>query len=302
MQAKNAPLDCTPAAAILQCVACGGAIENQVEVRISRGELRRCASCGSWTCFPRIEQSDQSGLHDTAEYYEHPYFQLRRVLSGAQLRRWRGIFERLAGVIDVSGFRGKRLLDVGCDTGVFLKAAQQLYGIVPCGVDVSHRSIASAAKENIETYCGTLESAPPAFAEFSIITAIDLIEHVTEPDVLLKEIGKRLAPGGVAYLETPNIESAVYGIGRALWNISGGRPASLYERLFPAQHIQYFTRDGLTRLVASSGLELVRMGDRRLPASDIAASLATRAAMSMMQAIDALTANRILLWTIVRRP
>ncbi len=194
------------------------------------------------------------------------------------------------------------MLDIGCDTGVFLMAAARQIGVIPVGVDVNRSAVSVAIREGIEAYHGTLESAPAQLQDFPLITAVDLIEHVANPKALLAEIRKRLCPGGVAYIETPNIRSAVYRIGRALSNLLGGRPAGLYDRLFPEQHIQYFTCESLSAVVHSSGLEVVEIRERRLPAESIAASLPVRMAMAAMQAIDILTRERILIWAVIRRP
>jgi 2-polyprenyl-3-methyl-5-hydroxy-6-metoxy-1,4-benzoquinol methylase len=277
-------------------------VTRDVKVRLAGGELRGCGRCETWVYFPRPDQAQQSAIHDTSNYFEHPYFQLRRTLNALQIRRCAQIFGRIGRAIDPAELRGRRMLDIGCDTGIFLTAAAQQYGVVPIGIDVNRQAVATAASAGIEAYAGTLENAPAHLNGFPLITAIDLIEHVSDPGALLDEIRKRLGPGGVTYVETPNIRSAVYRIGRWLSIMTGGHPAALFERLFPAQHIQYFTRESLSALVRSRGLEVAQVGERHLPADDIAASGFVRTIMSAMQAIDRLNRERILIWAVLRRP
>jgi 2-polyprenyl-6-hydroxyphenyl methylase/3-demethylubiquinone-9 3-methyltransferase len=286
----------------LKCVACGASMDNHVKVRLVGGQLRACAVCKTWVYYPRPDQTEQSSIHDTPDYFEHPYFKLRRTLNPAQLRRCTQIFQRIAGAIDLSGLRGRRMLDIGCDTGAFLLAAAQVTGVVPIGIDVNHKAVSTAIGSGIEAYCGTLETAPAHLHDFPLITAIDLIEHVSDPGALLVAIRSRLCPGGLTYIETPNIRSTVYRIGRWLSILTAGHPAGLYKRLFPEQHIQYFTRESLSTLVRSCGLEVVQLGERHLPFEDIAASNPVRAAMATMQAIDRLSGERILIWSVLRRP
>jgi hypothetical protein len=102
-------------------------------------------------------------------------------------------------------------------------------------------------------------------------------------------------------LETPNINSKVYGLGRLLSLLCGGRPQALFSRLFPPQHIQYFTLEALRSLADQSGFDIVSTGTRLLPASDIAAGWATRVALTVLQTIDELTGSRILIWAVLRR-
>ena len=135
-----------------------------------------------------------------------------------------------------------------------------------------------------------------------MITAIDLIEHVPDPGSFLRHLRKRLRPGGVVYLETPNIRSMVYRFGRTLSRLTGGRPRSLFERLFPAQHVQYFNPNSLGALALDNGFGVVRMDTRILPSSDIAAGALARAAISVLQALDSLSRTEILIWAVLKRP
>ena len=284
------------------CVVCGTPIPDNVKVRLAGSQLRACSSCGTWVYFPRPVPQDQAAIHDTEDYFDHPYLELRRRSGPAQLRRCRLIISRLCSGLGVDSLRGQRLLDIGCDTGVFLATAAQEFGISPIGLDVGARAVAVAAQRGIEVYRAPIEAAPEHLQDLPAITAIDLVEHVADPAAFLREIRQRLRPGGVVYLETPNIRSSVYWTGRVLSGLTGGRPAALYERLFPAQHIQYFTRASLGALARACGFELTGMGTRVLPWDDIAASGFVRAAMAGMQLLDRLTGERILIWAVLRRP
>jgi 2-polyprenyl-6-hydroxyphenyl methylase/3-demethylubiquinone-9 3-methyltransferase len=284
------------------CCVCNAPILRNLKVQLPDAQLRCCPTCGTWVYFPRKAQIEQNAVHDSPDYFEHPYFKLRRTLGSSQIARCKSIFSRLALVTSREALRGERVLDVGCDTGTFLTAAAQEFGVIPVGVDVNQKAVAAAAESGIEAYHATVERAPAHLRDFAAITAIDLIEHVSDPGALLAEIRARLRPGGLAYIETPNIRSAVYRIGRMLSVLGGGRPAGLYERLFPPQHIQYFTSESLSMLIRSSGLDLAKIGKRRLPSLHVAASLPIRAAMTGIQAIDGMIGEEILIWAVLRRP
>jgi SAM-dependent methyltransferase len=203
--------------------------------------------------------------------------------------------------MDVSALKGKRHLDVGCDTGSFLVAATRLLGTVPLGIDISRRSIAEAVERGIEAYCCTLENVPDDVNNLSIITAIDVVEHLTNPLEFFNQVNRRLKPGGVFYFETPNVGSAVYGLGKRFHSMSRGHPTWAYERLFPPEHIQYFSREGLQRVAAGAGLEIVRCFMRPLRFDEIAASITVRLAMQALRAVDQMRGSGILLCAIARR-
>lgn len=263
--------------------------------------LRRC-TCSSWTYFPRPDAATQAAIHDTADYFEHPYFQQRRSAQVRVDQRCRQIFQQIGRGIDLAQVRGDRLLDVGCDTGAFLAAAARQFAVQPVGVDVSARAVAIAQQQGIEAYHTDLEHAPAELQDFAIITAIDVIEHVVNPRDLLETIFSRLRPGGVAYLETPNIESSVYQVGRSLTNCTGGYPTGLCERLFPAQHIQYFTDRSFQTLIQDCGFELVQIQKRILPFQDLATSWVVQVGLAPLQFFDKLIGDEILICALLRKP
>jgi|SRR5579863_1162208 len=284
------------------CIVCEAPLPRRITVRLFEAYLTECSHCGSWTYFPRATAGQQASIHDNSDYFEHPYFELRRSTGSRQVRRCRLIFAQIGRALNLALLRGKRVLDVGCDTGVFLSTAAAEFGIVPVGVDVAAIAIEAARRSGIEAYHTTIEEAPESLTEFTAITAIDLIEHVSDPKGFLREVFRRLRPGGVVYLETPNIRSAVYSAARMLSYVFRGRKSNILERVFPPQHIQYFTRNGLAGLARECSFEVAWLGTRALAWDDIAASAAVCAGMAVLQQADRLIGSRILLCTVLRRP
>jgi 2-polyprenyl-3-methyl-5-hydroxy-6-metoxy-1,4-benzoquinol methylase len=284
-----------------RCVACAGELEARPAIRIREFQMFRCRECATWTAMPRPSAAQQSAFHDSGEYFGHPYLAHRRAEIAAIDRRCAAIYQRLGEFTDLAALRGQRALDIGCDTGQFIASAAQQFGIVPAGVDVAHRAVEQAAAAGVEAYCCTLEDAPPSLDGFPVITAIDLIEHVAAPREFFESVRARLRGGGVAYVETPNVESPVYRVGRALCRLSGAHPEAFFRRLFPVEHIQYFSADGLARLAKASGLRLAAQGSRSLPAAEIAVGAVTRAGVSVLQATGTVTREYLLRWAILQK-
>jgi 2-polyprenyl-3-methyl-5-hydroxy-6-metoxy-1,4-benzoquinol methylase len=289
-----------PAAA--HCVVCEATIGTRAVVRLARYGLIVCQGCGTWNISPRPDAAAQTAHHDSAEYDDHPYLEHRRRNLAALDRRSAAIVGRVAPYLDLSRLRGQRVLDVGCDTGQFVMSIARQYGVVPVGLDVARRAVASAKAAGLEAYHCTLEQAPANVSDFPLITAIDVIEHVPDVPGFFRELAARLRPGGVAYVETPNVESTVYRVGRALAALTGGHPAGVCERLFPAEHIQYFLPAGIDRIAQRSGLTVVEQGSRELPLSEIAVGWAQRMAIGALQTADAITHEHLLRWAVLQRP
>lgn len=211
------------------------------------------------------------------------------------------MFDFIQEGIDFRIIREERILDVGCDTGSLLAAAKDAYGIIPYGVDVSSRAIQIAQERGIRVHLGTVEDAPSDFRDFPVVTAIDIIEHVANPEAFLRSISTRLRDGGILYVQTPNVECSLYCVGRWLSKLTGARPRSTFTRLFPMQHLQYFTRQALIQLAERCGFCTVKVQVTSLPDRDIVVEEPIRSFFKILQLADSLSGNGTLIRALFRK-
>lgn len=101
------------------------------------------------------------------------------------------------------------LLDLGCGAGQYLLAAARA-GIQAIGVDASLCQLILArhllADEGFspELALADAEALPFRNESFRAVIAADIIEHVSEPQRLLNESARVMAPGSALRLTTPN--------------------------------------------------------------------------------------------------
>jgi len=278
------------------CVACGATLGETR--RLGAVDLATCDSCGTATALPRPSLAALACLHDSAEYFEHPYFETRRAATSATRLRCRSILALATRHRPSAVEPGRRLLDVGCDTGDLAIAASELAGLRPFGVDIAGRAVEIARGRGVEACQSDLANAPTVYNEFGLITAVDLIEHVSDPAAFFVEVRKRLASDGVAYVETPNLSSFVYSAGRALQRRAAKRCAGLLARLFPQEHVQYLTDGGLRALAGQSDLCVLESGTRKLPFKAVGGGVVLRAAVSALQLPDS-ERRQILQWALM---
>lgn len=284
------------------CVACQHDLTAGSPIPTPNGALSKCSACGSLTCIPRPTSESLRALHNDPGYFHHPYFQKRRVNQPGLERRCHYAFRPVLAHMSQSLLRGERLLDIGCDTGAFLTTARQMYGIVPVGLDVSNKAVEQAQAGGLEAYASAIEEAPPHLRNFGVITALDVLEHVVDPASLLRGAWERLRPGGLLYVETPNVRSAIYRVG-ALWSrLTRHRPRTLLTRLFPAEHVQYFSDAGLRTLAVDCGFEVAFLGKRRLIWEDINTGPVIRIGIQALQVVDTVSGNEHLLCALLKRP
>lgn len=97
---------------------------------------------------------------------------------------------------------GKRLLDVGCGGGYFLRICSKL-GAKVQGVEPSKIAAEQARHQGFPVFNGMLDDFASA-ERFDIITANQVLEHVPDPVFTLRKMKSLLAPGGMIWLAVPN--------------------------------------------------------------------------------------------------
>ncbi|HYX46977.1 MAG TPA: bifunctional 2-polyprenyl-6-hydroxyphenol methylase/3-demethylubiquinol 3-O-methyltransferase UbiG [Sphingomicrobium sp.] len=101
---------------------------------------------------------------------------------------------------------GKRVLDVGCGGGLLTEPLRRL-GAEVTGIDASPEVIAVAREHaramglEIDYRSGDVQELE---SQFDLITAMEVVEHVAEPAAFLGALARRLAPGGLLLMSTPN--------------------------------------------------------------------------------------------------
>jgi len=104
---------------------------------------------------------------------------------------------------------GLRLLDVGCGGGLLSEPMARL-GAKVTGIDAAERNVgvaATHARESglaIDYRHAAVEDLAAAGERFDVVLALEVVEHVADPDLFLAGCGKVLAPGGALVLATLN--------------------------------------------------------------------------------------------------
>jgi SAM-dependent methyltransferase len=103
---------------------------------------------------------------------------------------------------------GARALDVGCGVGQVVAKLTEA-GCEAWGVDVSEPNIAKARQfsERCQIYDG--RKLPFADGHFASAGALNVLEHVDEPEAFITELVRVVAPGGKIVLSSPNFLRAL---------------------------------------------------------------------------------------------
>ena len=156
--------------------------------------------------------------------------------------------DHVAFITKAAGNRSVDVLDVGCGSGTLLGLLKHR-GFGVTGLDFSAEAAAIAKAENgVDVAVGSLEEAHFPAESFDVVTLFHVMEHVTNPRLVLAQVSRVLKPNGVAILQVPNIESWQFKIFGARW----------YGLDIP-RHVIDYSRNSMLKLLADSGFVVNRI-------------------------------------------
>lgn len=195
------------------------------------GRIEECKDCG----FKQVKDIASvtrfyEGLDDAAydQGREQRALQARKILESILPYKTRG-----------------HLLDIGAASGILLQEAAKL-GFAGEGIEPSIALAKRAMDAGLKVHAGIFPH-PAVKGPYDVITLIDVLEHVTEPIQLLRDIAAHLKPDGVGALTTPDVQSPIARLlGARWWH-------------FRVAHIGYFNRATLARALDEAGLQIIKI-------------------------------------------
>jgi methionine biosynthesis protein MetW len=104
--------------------------------------------------------------------------------------------------------RGERLLDVGCGDGdITLLLKERMGAKEAYGLELAHEAVTAAKQKGIICYQLDIDETDFPFNDefFDSVYCGEIIEHLFNPDHLLKEVFRVLKRGGRCVITTPNL-------------------------------------------------------------------------------------------------
>jgi 2-polyprenyl-3-methyl-5-hydroxy-6-metoxy-1,4-benzoquinol methylase len=201
------------------------------------GDIVQCRQCGMVYNNP---QPDPDTLLRIYKQVEDPLYLEE---TGAREQTFKRSIDQLHRFIQPPG----KLLDVGCYTGVFMKTAAA-EGWEVEGVELSSWAANIARESSVGTIYETpLDQLSVPGESFDVITLWDVIEHLTHPKDMLKNVNHLLKPGGIAAFSTHMTDSLAV-------RLMGTR-----YPFFMEMHVTHFSRATAVRMLEEQGFELLKI-------------------------------------------
>lgn len=175
------------------------------------------------------------------------------------------LYLTLSKILSDSGYKGKRILDVGCGNGEIasrlLNAGFDVYGI-----DASATGVAIANKKypgRFFLHDVSKKQLPKDMEDlrFDIVISTEVIEHLYNPRAYVQLIRNILPNNGVVIISTP-YHGYLKNLALALTN----KMDSHFAVLWDGGHIKFWSKLTLTKLLSEFGFDVVKFkGSGRVP-------------------------------------
>ena len=148
---------------------------------------------------------------------------------------------------------GRTALDVGCGAGLLAEPLARL-GAKVTAIDAAPQVIA-VARDHAAGQGLAIDYRHAAVEEldghFDVVTAMEVIEHVADPQAFLHSLAARLAPDGVLVLSTPNRTARSRLLMITIAEGIGQIPKGTHE------HERFITPEEMQAMMAAAGLNVV---------------------------------------------
>lgn len=162
---------------------------------------------------------------------------------------------------ELGGLENAQIIDVGCGGGL-LSEAMARKGALVTGIDMSEESLAIArlhllevAPLRVDYLCASAEEMTVRSpGTFHVVACMELIEHVPDPQSLVRACGALVMPGGSVFFSSINRTAAAFATA-----IVG---AEYLTRLVPRgthRYAQFIRPSELDAWARQAGLELVAL-------------------------------------------
>lgn len=226
----------------MDCPVCSKATE-KIKVGVwNEYQLFRCAQCDVVFSYPFVAGDESwyvdSGNYELLRFNTKTDWQHEQFLSAPP--------------------KGKKLLDIGCNNGVFLHCAEKI-GFEVAGLDFNSNSLDAGRKAFglKRLYCLTLDDYAKQYPEekFDIITFFEVLEHLDNPNEFIEKAKYLLKPTGYIALSVPNRDMFINPLG---------------DEDYPPHHLTRWSKKSLNNILNAHSFTVVSYKAKKVRPEDFA--------------------------------
>ena len=145
---------------------------------------------------------------------------------------------------------GRRVLDLGCGNA-YLGGLLAQRGFAVTGLEREGGFDPALVPEGVRVLTADLEQPLSLDERFDFLLAADILEHLRQPERLLRDAARLLKPGGRLIASLPNSGHLYFRL-----NVLAGRFPQEEKGLFDRTHVRFYMWNGWLNLLAGSGFHL----------------------------------------------
>lgn len=207
-----------------------------------------CADCGSLYASPRPPAASIDAFYRNAEsvaFWATSFFKETAESRREKMFRPRAVL--IKELAERFGLKDSVFVDIGSGYGILLEEVKRLdFFSRIVGIEPAPPLAAICRDKGFDILENTLECVSNIAIDASFMTAFEVIEHLYDPYCFLCAAYHVLVPSGILMLTTLTVTG--FDI-QVLWEHS--------KSIYPPQHINLLSLDGIAKLVARTGFELV---------------------------------------------
>jgi SAM-dependent methyltransferase len=199
-------------------------------------------------------------VEESTQYYTSFYGEERDIpIPDFVLQRLRALVRSLTPYRETGNW-----LDIGCGRGTLLRAAVA-EGWEAVGSEIAPATVDGLRAEGLDARLGLVQELDLPSGAFDVVSAIEVLEHVSDPGTLIAETVRLLRPGGALYLTTPHGRGISARVLRTEWSV-----------VAPPEHLQLFSSRGIRSTLSRHGLRIVRLGTTGVNPYELASKIRLR--------------------------
>lgn len=226
----------------MSCIICGSGREVR-KFTYSAADFYECAECGLIRTLP-FPTSACIREHYRAKFESGNY---KALLSNMEM--YADIYKSYIKLLKTyfGPLQGKKILDVGCFTGDFLDLAQK-DGAITWGIELQQEAFKIACRKHPGRIMNCDFDEVVFNEKFDIVSMFGVIEHLTNPEVLLEKATGWLKGDGIVIIQTPNTGSVLANLLNKYW-----------PPFVPVEHIHYFSERNITMLLEKYNFAVIKI-------------------------------------------
>lgn len=147
-----------------------------------------------------------------------------------------------------------RSLEIGCGTGLTSAWIHQKYHCWTTGIELNETAAEDAGKRLDQVIVADIQTFDLDLGPFDLVLCLDVLEHLRNPDVVMRKMASVLSDEGCIIASIPNLQhfSVSMNLLRGKWEYSD-------NGLLDRTHATFFVKQSILKLFHDNGLYIEQL-------------------------------------------